>query len=54
MAHCAHNKLRSERNHRDAKYWAVSTDDGAQAVLDALASLEAQLTGLTLDTSRMN
>jgi chitinase len=35
-------------------YWAVSTDDRAQAVLDVLASLEAQLTGLTIDTSRMN
>jgi hypothetical protein len=31
-----------------------STDDRSKIILEILASLEAQLTGLTIDTSRMN
>lgn len=48
-AYFVQNAITEMRN-----YWAGSADDRAQAVLDILASLEAQLTGLPIDTSRMN
>jgi hypothetical protein len=34
--------------------WAPRTDELAPTVLELLANLEAQLAGLTIDTSRMN
>jgi chitinase len=34
--------------------WAARTDESAATVLELLANLEAQLIGLTIDTSRMN
>jgi hypothetical protein len=36
------------------RYWGVSTDERTSTVLKILGSLELQLTGLSIDTSRMN
>lgn len=35
-------------------YWGPSTDGRSRTVLEILNSLESQLAGLTIDTSRMN
>jgi hypothetical protein len=36
------------------KYWGVSTDDRASAVLNVLDSLESQLGTFTINTAGMN